>query len=43
VDAGFGRVTPVLAEYGRVTAFEREPKLVARTSALWPDLTLRQR
>lgn len=42
VGAGFGRMTPVLAEFGRVTAFEREPDLVARARALWPDLAFRQ-
>ena len=42
VGAGFGRMTPVLAEFGRVTGFEREPALVARARTLWPDLAFRQ-
>ena len=39
VGAGFGRLTPVLAECGEVVAFEREREMVATGRRLQPDVT----
>lgn len=39
IGAGYGRLTPVLGEFGRVTAFEREPALVELGQGLIPDVT----
>ena len=41
--AGFGRLTPVLAERAKeVLAFEREPEMVMQARALMPDVSWRQ-
>jgi SAM-dependent methyltransferase len=42
VGCGFGRLTPVLAEFGRAVGFEREPAFVAQARALWPGLAFHE-
>jgi SAM-dependent methyltransferase len=42
IGAGFGRLSPVLAEFGEVAAFEREVALVSRGRFLLPDVTWHQ-
>lgn len=39
VGCGFGRLTPVLAEFGDAVGFEREPAFVDQARALWPEIT----
>lgn len=38
IGAGYGRLSRVLAEFGSVVAFERDPHLVARARVLNPDI-----
>lgn len=41
--SGFGRITPVLAEYAlSVTGFEREAAFVAESKSLFPDISFEQ-
>lgn len=42
IGCGFGRLTPVLAEFGEVVGFEREPEFVDCARALWPALRFEQ-
>src|SRR5260370_31537115 len=42
VGAGFGRLSPVLAEFGDAAAFEREAAIVARGRSLLPEITWHQ-
>ena len=41
VGCGFGRLTPVLGEFGRVVGFEREPEFCSAAAAVWPTIEFR--